>query len=951
VQAALVEKLQSTPGVAANEEAHAVKALRDFARALEALEPAVDSQLEATGRHLDENNLAAVIKERHEEAKRLFKDKQAGMKRLVAEVGGGDDANDRNRRVKGVSDLAELLKAHSTVRRGSLDPNNLPWRTAKAEVRAPVETESGFTTAKFAAAGAKAGTAQPGPEYLAATIDAPQTPAIRAKALELGDHPVAIYNWVRNNIAFNPTYGSAQGAQDTLERRSGNAFDTASLLIALLRSAGIPARYAYGTIDVPVDAARNWVGGVNDATATLQILGQGGIPSTAVVAAGQLRAVRLETVWVEAWVRFNPSRGARHAAGQGDTWVPIDASFKQHAFSQPMNLVAQVPLDANALGTGALQGATRNATEGWIQNINQANVQASFADYQSRVTAYIEQAKPGATIADVIGAQAIIPVNAAEMPGTLPYTTVVKGPKYAALPASLRHQFEFSVFRDDFERSLDSPLFSYRESLPALAGKRVTITFRPASQADADLVASYMPRPHADGSPIQPSELPRSFPAYARVTPELRVDGAVVASGGVVALGTELAGRGGFTRHDLSGWDLTDADTLIAGQTSALGLSIQGVGTAQLQGLRARMEQTRARMQASDYANVAGHDLTDILTSVIWGYFAALQHHGGVQSNHAGMIDRPSFSYGFVHAAAQPTKLFGFITTSIRYTGALLDIGHIRHIRWAKNNDRAAWINYNRMRGIYASALEHMTPERSFVDRSTCNASGAPGSPLPPCPPGYSAVRAMQVAQAQGQKIYTFTTANQAYIGNLALRAETVAEIRNVVSAGREVTVHERPVTVGGWTGAGYTVIDTETGAGGYLIEGRANGGGISLGEGFEILMMSLGLTISLIPFVLIAAYLGVFVLLALTLAILGLILYEAMTMLPEGSASRSFIANLVWGLAFFLVGAAFGVELLLMGVLFVILESILNTIFSRAPPSRDTLLALDAGGRQAAAA
>ena len=49
--------------------------------------------------------------------------------------------------------------------------------------------------------------------------------------------------------------------QDTLDKKRGNAVDTASLLVALLRSANIPARYVYGTVEMPVDKAMNWVGG------------------------------------------------------------------------------------------------------------------------------------------------------------------------------------------------------------------------------------------------------------------------------------------------------------------------------------------------------------------------------------------------------------------------------------------------------------------------------------------------------------------------------------------------------------------------------------------------------------------------------------------------------------------------------------------------------------------
>ncbi|MDR2690472.1 MAG: transglutaminase-like domain-containing protein [Azoarcus sp.] len=72
---------------------------------------------------------------------------------------------------------------------------------------------------------------------LSATLDAPHSADIKALALELGNAPYRIHQWVHDNIRFFPTYGSVQGAQETLAKRSGNAFDIASLLIALLRSA------------------------------------------------------------------------------------------------------------------------------------------------------------------------------------------------------------------------------------------------------------------------------------------------------------------------------------------------------------------------------------------------------------------------------------------------------------------------------------------------------------------------------------------------------------------------------------------------------------------------------------------------------------------------------------------------------------------------------------------
>ncbi|WP_347486130.1 hypothetical protein ABFV80_001149 [Vandammella animalimorsus] len=50
-------------------------------------------------------------------------------------------------------------------------------------------------------------------------------------------------------------------------------------------------------------------------------------------------------------------------------------------------------------------------------------------------------------------------------------------------------------------------------------------------------------------------------------------------------------------------------------------------------------------------------------------------------------------------------------------------------------------------------------------------------------------------------------------------------EIRNAIQAGKEVTFHEARINEHGWSGYGYSIVDPETGAGAYLIEGKGNGG------------------------------------------------------------------------------------------------------------------------------
>ncbi|MGB9980611.1 transglutaminase-like domain-containing protein [Methanobacterium sp.] len=67
----------------------------------------------------------------------------------------------------------------------------------------------------------------------------------RGKKTRLGK-AVAIFKWVRDRVGYKFYYNTRKGAVGTLRSRSGNCVDTAHLLIALERAAGIPARYVHG---------------------------------------------------------------------------------------------------------------------------------------------------------------------------------------------------------------------------------------------------------------------------------------------------------------------------------------------------------------------------------------------------------------------------------------------------------------------------------------------------------------------------------------------------------------------------------------------------------------------------------------------------------------------------------------------------------------------------------
>ena len=58
---------------------------------------------------------------------------------------------------------------------------------------------------------------------------------------------VAIYNYVRDAISYSFYYDTRHGAVGTLEAGSGNCVDHSHLLVAMYRTAGLPARYVHGT--------------------------------------------------------------------------------------------------------------------------------------------------------------------------------------------------------------------------------------------------------------------------------------------------------------------------------------------------------------------------------------------------------------------------------------------------------------------------------------------------------------------------------------------------------------------------------------------------------------------------------------------------------------------------------------------------------------------------------
>ena len=229
------------------------------------------------------------------------------------------------------------------------------------------------------------------------------TAELQSLAAGLGDDPVAIFNYVRNKVRFQPYYGSCKGAHTTYLDSAGNDMDQASLLIALLNAAGYAdTSYVYGKI-----TARNTAADGNDLSGWLacppdrvsRVLASAGYPISSGIDHGSYVAWTFDHVWV------------RVVAG-GATY-DLDPSWK------PSDLVGGIDIKTiSGYSRGQLlDDAGGTAGTDYAQNLARAPVENRLARYAENLRSHIAANMPGSTTEDILGGGAIREQTAAGLAG------------------------------------------------------------------------------------------------------------------------------------------------------------------------------------------------------------------------------------------------------------------------------------------------------------------------------------------------------------------------------------------------------------------------------------------------------------------------------------------------------------------------------------------------------
>lgn len=203
---------------------------------------------------------------------------------------------------------------------------------------------------------------------------------------------------------------------------------------------------------------------------------------------------------------------------------------------------------------------------------------------------------------------------------------------------------------------------------------------------DSAVIRSLIPVPHSDGTPLQLSELPSSFPSYLiKLIPELRIDGVVVASGLPVMMGSAAD----FTIALQEPPDVREEKTkyVTAGDYYAVALDVMPLGEDVVQEKILEhldlAEQTRANLIRPTRDQFFG----EFLHTMAVGYFDQL---GAFEIRYAASMGVASHrlpSFGFAQTTSQTVDFFG-IPRFFRPKGVLFDINHIMKMAVAKDGDQ-----------------------------------------------------------------------------------------------------------------------------------------------------------------------------------------------------------------------------------------------------------------------
>jgi RHS repeat-associated protein len=635
----------------------------------------------------------------------------------------------------------------------------------------PQTLSSGSTTTAEGSIGVLSA-APPNPEDTQETIDVVITPEMQDLVASLNNSPARIFEWVKHNIEVEFYYGSMKGSRGAFLERAGNDIDTVSLLLALYRAANIPCRYVAGTIELPIENAKNLTG-VDIPQKLGALLASAGIPTTLMYSGDEVVAVRIEHTWAEALVDYDPFAGAK--AGEGDLWVPLSPWYKPHEYTDTVDLVQVSGFNTDTF------------LDDFISDVKPESPLDLFKGYMDD---YLKDNNPGLNWQDGLRTRKTIPERFRTLPNTLNFTVVSVNGEYAELPDNLRHKVTINVPQVSLSHTLN---------LSEVVGRKVTYSYPPADEASRNLINSSGGIENVD-------------PLAVNLLPSLKIEGVPVATGNVVDAGYYHSFRTTFNVPG-QGSDFVEY-SVISGAYYAVGLDPQLVSNKFLLD------------RIAEYISTMGDvpETTDNMDEITGEalYLAVMRYFNDV--NTGDRIFAQSLKDVFLKqtSGAMTGKslvvytLFG-TPSDLAPGGYFVDAKRNIYTPISVSGDDSRELDFMILGGYESSYHEHNLFEEFFHLEAI------------------STIKLLSLASEQGMPVYDIDSSNiNSILPLLGLDSSVKSAIQSAVSAGHIVKVHQDFLTVENWSGAGYIDLDPTTNAAGYIISGGWAGGS-TVGEGGEI--------------------------------------------------------------------------------------------------------------------
>lgn len=601
----------------------------------------------------------------------------------------------------------------------------------------------------------------PTPDDLAETPEVRLTAEIRAKAAALGNSPVAIYEFVRNTCAFQPYLGSRKGAAFTLQQLAGNDTDQASLLIALLRAAAIPCRYARGTVEMTPDQAKSWLG-VDDAKTAGSILTTAGLDGlTLTNQSGAVAAIRCTRVWVEAYVPFANYRGVPND-DTGKTWIPLDPAFKETVITPGQDILA-------AMGYN---------NETFLANyISTYNSNSPIQLLTTNIQAFLNTNQPGKQVADIERKIATQTLYLGLLPASLPGSVLTTPIAFPSLDATNRFKIRFNLYRGA------TTFIDFTTNLSDLAGHQVTINYIGATTNDQTIIDT-------NGGIYS---IPAALVSSVHVKPLLKVDGNVVAASvNSVGLGYVHTSDMYFTQPvgEQNVQPLVRND-ITAGNSQALAFdTFMDVPSLFLSGTNAAPDAL----------------LITLLQTTALDYLSRVDRGEEAADRLLRTVHTVDVSEAIVESSVAVTYSYAGVPQSFAWTGLTVDADRRIVGPFAANGDTAKQFPFMLLSGYDGSFMESDVFEDMYDQKAV------------------STVRILQLARDQGIPTCYITNSISSGCPGFSHSTDVRDAVNNLLGRGHIVIIPRSDIIVSNWAGTGYIDLDPVTGAAAYIISGGQSG-------------------------------------------------------------------------------------------------------------------------------